>query len=54
MGYHEHRKIWVPIVGDTLQCDMDHSIMLSQYHIVDKYAVAVIKKGKVVTKVETF
>ena len=40
---HEHCKTWVPIVWETLQCQM------APESIVDKYAVtvAVIKKGKV-------
>ena len=42
MGYHEYRKTWVPIVGETLQCQMEPD------NVVDKYAVAVINKSKVV------
>ena len=39
MGYHEY---WVPFVGETLQCQMEPE------NIVDNYAVAIIKKGKIV------
>ena len=42
IGYHEYRKTWVPIVGETLQCQMEPD------NVVDKYAVAVINKSKVV------
>ena len=42
MGYHEYRKTGVPIVEQTLQCQIELK------NTVDKYAVAVIKKGKVV------
>ena len=41
MGYHEYRKTF-PIVGETLQCQMEPD------NVVDKYAVAVINKSKVV------
>lgn len=40
MGYHEYCKTWVPIVGETLQCQMKPG------NIEDKYAVPVIKKVK--------
>ena len=35
MGYHEYRKTWVSIFGETLQCQMEPD------NVVDKYAVVV-------------
>ena len=40
MGHHEYCKTWVPIVEETLQCQMKPG------NIEDKYAVPVIKKVK--------
>ena len=42
IGYHEYCKTWVSFVGETLQCQMELG------NVADKYAVAVIKKDKVV------
>ena len=42
MGYHDYRKTWVPFVGEVLQCRMEPD------NVVDKYAVAVIYKDRVV------
>ena len=42
MGYHEYCNTWVPIVGETWQCQMEPN------NIVDKYVVAVIEKDKAV------
>ena len=39
---YEYRKIYAPIVRETLQCQMEPE------NIADKYAVAVIKKSKAV------
>ena len=40
MAYNEYHKAWVPTVGETLQGQMKPE------NIVDKYTIAVIKKGK--------
>ena len=40
MGYHEYGKILVPIVGETLHCQMELE------NIVDKYPVAASRKAK--------
>ena len=42
MGYHDYRKPWFPFVGEDLQCRMEPD------NVVDKYAVAVINKDRVV------
>ena len=42
MGYHEYRKTWAPFLGEVLQCRMEPD------NAVDKYAVAVINKDRVV------
>ena len=42
MGYHEYRKAWGPFLGEALQCQMELD------NDVDKYAVAVMNKDKVV------
>ena len=42
MGYHEYCKTWAPFLGQVLQCRMEPD------NAVDKYAVAVTKKDRVV------